>query len=436
LAALHREEPDDPAVAYLLAYLRVQRGDVDGAEPVLAALARRNLLAVGQARRLYGVVLFQQATQAVSDGRIDDAADLFDRVEQLGDFRDRVPVDLRSRHTVIGARALLDRDLPTARRQFEDLAGAAGNNELMVSAKLGLALTAWLEAEPGSGRRVVVLLTECLRVLYPKGPLRLDWPGPPSDDVAGQLAELTAVGELPAAHRELRQTLRDIYLLRALASVRMWTEGDVDPATAEKFVAACAQRFACAVRMDRQFADPYLVVGMLRYRLGAGTAERHRAIAELRAAQTLGVRQPELLRILRDHEDRERFRDQDYTTLLHRLAGPGVGPPTPETARRYDARFGRIPNRDHPADGVASGGAPTVTELSERAELLTAKLVNLHHALGPDADAAAELARRLAQDNAALAERARAIEEGEAALLALIGARLLSEEKSQETEAS
>ncbi|GGR86917.1 hypothetical protein GCM10010169_33920 [Micromonospora fulviviridis] len=430
LAALHREEPDDPSVAYLLAYLRVQRRDFDGAEPVLAALARRNRLDIGQARRLYGIVLFQQATQAVTDGRVDAAADLFDRVEQLGDFSDRIPVDLRSRHTVIGARALLDRDLPAARRQFEELAKAADSGDLLVSAKLGLALVAWLEDEPGSPRRVADLLTECLRVLYPRGPVREDWPGPPSDDLAGRLEELSALGDQPPARQELRQSLRDIYLLRALAVMRMWTENDVDPAKAGAFVEACARRFACAVRLDRQFADPYLLVGMLRYRLAAGDPHgRRQAVAELRAAQILGVRRPEVLRIVRDHEDRERVRDQGYTALLHRLAGPGAASPDPETARRHQRRFGRAPNRDTPADGVAPGTAPTVTELSERAELLTAKLENVQGALGGDAAEAADLARKLAQDTAALTERARAIEEGEAALLALLGARL------KETEA-
>jgi hypothetical protein len=427
LAALHREEPEDAALAYLLAYLRVQRRDFEGAEPVLAALARRDRLGLGQARRLYGIVLFQQATQAVTDGRIEVAAELFDRVEQLGDFRDRIPADLRSRHTVVGARALLDRDLPAARRQFEELAKAADNGNLLVSAKLGLALIAWLEDEPGSGRRVVDLLDECLRVLYPKGPLRREWPGPPSDDLAGQLAELTALGDQPTAHRELRQSLRDIYLLRSLASMRMWTEEEVNPAKAEVFVAVCAQRFACVLQMDRQFADPYLIVGMLRYRLG-GAHGRRQAVAELRAAQILGVRRPELLRIVRDHENRERVRDQGYAALLRLLAEPGAAPPDPEAARRYESRFGRVPNRDMPEDGVAPGSAPTVTELSERAELLTAKLENLDGALGADAAAAAELVRRLAQDTAALTERARAIEEGEAALLALIGARQVPEE--------
>jgi hypothetical protein len=38
LAALNREYPTDTDVAYLLAYLRGDRHDSDGAEPVLAAL--------------------------------------------------------------------------------------------------------------------------------------------------------------------------------------------------------------------------------------------------------------------------------------------------------------------------------------------------------------------------------------------------------------
>jgi hypothetical protein len=428
LAALHREEPDDAAVAYLLAYLRVQRRDFDGAEPVLAALARRNRLDIGQARRLYGIVLYQQATQAVTDGRITAAAELFHRVEQLGDFRDRIPADLRSRHTVIGARALLDRDLSAARGQFEELAKAADSDDLQVSAKLGLAIVAWLENEPGSGRRVADLLAECLRVLYRRGPVRAEWPGPPNDDLAGRLTELTALGDQPAARRELRQSLRDIYLLRALAVMRMWTEDDVDPAKAVAFVEACAQQFACAVRLDRQFADAYLLVGLLRYRLAADTAEgRRQAVAELQAAQILGVRQPEVLRIVRDHEDRERARDQEYARALYRLAGSGAAQPDPDAARRNQSRFGRLPNRDTPADAAAFGTAPTVTELSERAELLTAKLENLDGAL--DAPVVAALARKLVQDAAALTERARAIEEGEATLLNLVGPRLVETEE-------
>jgi hypothetical protein len=42
----------------------------------------------------------------------------------------------------------------------------------------------------------------------------------------------------------------------------------------------------------RERADPYLVAGLLRYHLATGPAERLEALAELKAAQALGARDP------------------------------------------------------------------------------------------------------------------------------------------------
>jgi hypothetical protein len=427
LTTLHREEPSDTEVAYLLAYLRVKRRDHDGAAPVLAAMEDAGRLDVAHARRLYGVVLFQQATQAVTDGRIEAAAELFDHVERLGDFRDRVPVDLRSRHVVIGARALLDRDLPAARDQFTELERSTSDPDLRASAKIGQALTAWLENRPGAGKETVQLLTECLRLLNPDEPLRRVWPGPPDGDPATQLEALAGESARPEAERDLRQTMRDLHLLRSLALMRLWAERDVDASTdAGHFVAACAKRFACAVG---SFADPYLVVGLLRYHLAGGSPEgRRQAHAELHAAHTLGVRIPEVSYILRE-DDAQRRRLDDYTTFLHQLAtgAPGTRrpgrPPSP-------GRFGRVPDQDSAADVEAgTRPPPTVAELRERAELLAARVRTLGNDLGPEFAAAAEAAEQLVRANALLARQAKAVADGETALLVLIGGQLLPDGK-------
>jgi hypothetical protein len=436
LAALHREEPDHAEVAYLLAYLRVQRRDFDGAEPVLAALDKRQRLDVGEARRLYGVVQFQRATRAVADGRIDAAATLFEHVERLGDFRDRVPADLRNRHAVVGARALLDHDLTVARKQFDELAAVPGTDELRSTAKLGQALTDWLENQPGSGERVYRLVTDCIQLLHPKAALNRAWPGPPSEDVADQLDAVAESAALTPAVRDRRRTLRDLYFLRGLAFMRAWTERDGDPDKAPAFVAACAQRFAGAVALDRQFADPYLVVGLLRYHLAATAADRGRAVGELRAAHTLGVRDPELLQLLHRYEAQAQSRRNAYTTYLDLLSRRGaqatIGDTLRDDAARHATRYGRVPNRDGAEDAATAGTAPpSVAELRDRAELLAARLQSFDGAMGADDFAAASaLARKLLADNAALTDHVRAVEEGEAALLALIGGRLIEEEET------
>ncbi|WP_328473287.1 hypothetical protein OHA21_12105 [Actinoplanes sp. NBC_00393] len=424
LAALHREQPDDAQTAYLLAYLRVKRRDFDGAATILGALARAGRLDVAQARKLYGVVLFQQATQAVSDGRIEDAAKLFDEVERLGDFRGRVPADLRSRHTVIGARALLNRDLPAAREQFTELDKAADSTELRISAKLGLALTTWLEDQPGAARQVVMLLTECLRLQNPKDPLQHSWPQAPGDEVAAQLAQAAARRALPEAERDRLQTLRDLHLLRALALMRMWSEETSDPARAQKFIDACASRFACAAQIEPSFADPYLVVGLLRHHLAGSDPARQQAVTELRAAHMLGVREPQVLRILRD-ADRQKRSGDEYADLLDQIATTGTAVRATAGQAPGD-RYGRVRNRDAVADAAATPEtSPTVAELHDRAGLLAARVEGLAGALGTDYAAAAELSARLAAANAELERQARQVAECEATLLATIGGQLL-----------
>ncbi len=408
LAALHREEPEHAEVAYLLAYLRVQRRDFDGAQPVLATLEKQGALDVGQARRLYGVVQFQRAGRAVAEGRIDAAVALFEDVERLGDFRDRVPADLRNRHVALGTRALLDRDTAAARKQFEELRDAGGSDDHQASALLGLALTAWAENQPGTGRQVHKLLSECLRWLEPDQPTTRRWPGPPRDSVTDEITRIRRSAAEPEAGRDRTRMLADIHLLRGCALVRVFAEEDSPPGSTRQLLGGTAERLAGALSGGRELADPYLVVGLLRHHLATGPAERLEALAELKAAQALGARDPLLLEILQRHEQQDRRRSAVWS-----------GRTVP---------YGRVPTLDDVS--AAAGGtesSPTVAELSERADLLVARL----HALG-DGGATSALVDRLTRESAELVSRARAIESTEAELLALVGDRLLAGDLDEE----
>ena len=455
LAALHRTDPEHDEATYLLAYLRVQRRDFDGADTALKDLAARGRLGVGEARRLYGVVTYQRATRAVADGKIADAAELFEQVQRLGDFGDRVPADLRNRHAVLGARALLDGDLPAARGQFEELSGAAGDPDQRASALLGLALTTWLEHEPGSAVAAHRLLSQCLRLLAPDDPesARRRWPGPPSEQVEDRVRAARAAGQAPPAELDRRRTLRDIHLLRAMAMVRAVAEAERLNMDAARLLGGVTERLAPAVALDPAMADPFLIAGLLRYRLadsraGGTTDAARQALAELRAARMLGARDPVLLQILNRHEERSRARREAW-------------------ASRSRARPGRVPTVDDSPDAVpAARGTPTVAEVRERADLLAARLRNLAagpHAAGPAESGpaksgpaksgpaksgpaesglesgpisgpaagvltAAGLAARLEETSAALEAQARTFEEAEADALARFGDRLLDEE--------
>jgi hypothetical protein len=412
LATLHREDPDDPEVAYLLAYLRVRRRDFDGAEPALAGLARRGRLDVGAARRLYGIVTFQRAARAVSDGRITEAAQLFELVEQLGDFADEVPADLRNRHAVLGARALLDGDLEAARAQFDELNAAAHGDDLRVPALLGLALTHWRAHEPGSAAEVHKLVTGCLRLLDPGGPLALPWPRPPGDTVEDRLRAVRAATPASADEADRRNTLRDLHLLRALAVVRAVAEAERPGADPQRLLSGATERLACVVKLDPTMADPYLIVGLLRYHLAADPAATRVAVQELRAARTLGARDPVLLRILHQHDRK----DQARQAAWQRFTDSGAA----EMMRV--ARFGRVPTLDSSADALSSQGPPTVAELRDRADLLAARLRGLD-----DGADAVTLAGRLEERSTALGEQLRMFEQIEADALAHFGDRLLGE---------
>jgi tetratricopeptide (TPR) repeat protein len=182
LAELHGEDPTGREVAYLLAHLRSERGDHDGAEAVLARLGAARLRADDGLRRLYGSIQAHRAFAALRDDRTDAAAELFKQVEDLGDFADAVPADLRNRYVLVGTRALFDRDVPAAREQFSALRQSLDDGDgpnrapLLAAALLGLGLSDWIEERATPSKQTEQLLVEALRVLNPDEELTAPWP--------------------------------------------------------------------------------------------------------------------------------------------------------------------------------------------------------------------------------------------------------------------
>jgi len=438
LAALNRENAKDVNVAYLLAYLRTTRRDYDGAEPVLEVIASAGQLGEGRVRKLYGIVKFQQALEALRDGRIDAAAKLFEKVEQLGDFGDQIPTDLRNRHVVLGAQALFDKDVVGARRQFENLEQAAAQldpdqrESMTASAKLGLALAAWIEDAPGSPSKVESLLVDAAKRLDPDGHLELTWPRTADGtSIADHLEALTRKASRSAQDAELDRALRDVHFLRGVAVLRSWANAE-QPSDAH--LTEALSRFACARDRDPDFSDTYLVVGLLRYYLATTDQEREHGIAELRQAQKLGAHDPEVLQILNHHERIGRAsRDavDTYLQVLDRYVQDGsVREQVRSALVRRLSRYRKVRDWDsRPELTLVRAVAPTVAEMNDRSELLRER-VNQLLSTQQEADdlaAARQLTHSLENDAHALSEHARSIEQKEAELLVLVGDRLLAD---------
>ncbi|MFB9442520.1 tetratricopeptide repeat protein [Dactylosporangium vinaceum] len=422
LAALHREDPDDADVAELLARLRVQRRDFDGAEPVLEGLARQRRLTSG-GRKLYSIVEYQRALNALREGNIDAAATLFERVERLGDLRDRVPADLRNRHVLLGARALVEKDVTTARSHFERLEDVAGTlpaerrGDLLAAAKLGRGLAAWID---GALPDVERLLAEAIRTIDPAAPLEADWPPDiRADTLAEDIAALDAGPDGRAdAAVDTRRVLRDMHFVRGLAALRAGA-GDARR--------AALVRFACARRLDHTFADVYLVVGLLSFRLGDEQVRRH-GLAALREARKRGARDPKLIRILNRYDTRPDAGPLAQMEIIESYADdPGVPAAVREELLRRLAQLGRRRDSDQRPDlAAAARSEPTVAEVAQRAELLLARVRQLEGA-GVSVAAAQRAADELAGASALLAAQARAVERSEAAVLTLIGNAMLDD---------
>jgi len=443
LAELHLEDPCNSDVAYLLGYLCAERRDFDRAESVLKGLDPALLKAEDNLRKLYGMVKAQQAFAAFRESRIDAAASLFEEVEQLGDFAEHVPIDLRNRNILVGTKALFDRDVPAAREQFESLQRAANGMEepqrtsLLASAELGLALTTWLEKGKESATETEKLLVMALQLLDPNGRLTAQWPDDVADvGLAARIDDMVIRANRPPEEINREKTLRDIHFLRGMAVLREWTETDrrVAGDAASDFLARAMERFACARELDPEFSDVHVVVGLLRYYLATSESERRAGVAVLREAQRLGTRDPEVLQIL-NHDDRIRRANRDaadtYLQILNRYAqDPTVRDDVRNALLNRMAQHGKLRDWDTRPELVRKRVvAPTVAEIHARSELLLARVADLVQNQSGTADlsGARDLTRNLEQQSRAMAEYARAVEEHEAELLALLGDKLLSE---------
>ncbi|RJQ75387.1 hypothetical protein D5S17_21085 [Pseudonocardiaceae bacterium YIM PH 21723] len=443
LAALHREVSGDVDVAYLLAYVRFTRGDHDRAEPVLEAIEAAGGMDRKPARLLYGVVAFHRALDALRTGRVDAAVRLFQKVEQLGDFADRVPADLRNQHVVLGARALFDRDLVAARGQFEDLNRVAEEEtdddrrrSMLASADIGLALAAWLDTDSTSLEDVDGLLLGAAACLDPAADLKMEWTySPDDDDVAERLQALAEreAGEVELHERDL--ALRSIHLLRAAAVLRLWAAADKRTGAGDrKQLAEVLGRLACALSYDPEFSDVHLIAGLLKCQLATTQQERDDGVALLRKAQKLGVREPDLLRILNQEAQRGRAKrdaaDRYLQLLDQYIADPSVRREVRVSLLSRLSRFSKVrPLDQRPELARTRVVSPTVDDMNGRSELLRERVNQLIALRGGDelVAVANTLAHDLEYRSQVLGEQAQAVEATEADLLVHIGGLLLGE---------
>ncbi|MGW2625376.1 tetratricopeptide repeat protein [Micromonospora taraxaci] len=443
LAELHREDPANVEVAYLLAQLRADRRDFDGAEAVLDRLDPAVRDAPGNVRKLYGVVTAERAFAAFRDGRVDAAAELFEKVERLDDFAQHVPVDLRNRNILVGTKALFERDVPGARQQFESLLRAAGRIDgtqrgpLLASAELGLGLSTWLAKGKDSPAETEWHLVAALALLDPAGALTAQWPPESADPgLTARIEEMMIRANRPAEEIEADRTLRDIHFLRGMAVLRAWAESDPRYArsAAGDFIGQALQRFARARELDPEFSDVYVVVGLLRYYLAESEHDRRAGVAVLREAQKLGTRDPEVLQIL-NHDERVRRANRDaaatYLQILDRYVQDStVREQVREALLARMSRYGKVRDWDSRPGLIGKRvSTPTVAEMHARSELLMARINDLVQHQGGTADlsGARQLSVSIEQRSREIAEYARAIEDQEAELLALLGDKLLSE---------
>lgn len=442
LVSLYREDPGSPNVAYLLGYVHAKQGDYDAAEPVLEAMHRNNQLDRWTARRLYALVEFHRAAVALREGRIDAAAELFEKVEQLGEYRDRIPSDLRNRHAVLGARALFEKNVEAALGEFQSLERAAGRCQdaeqrtaMLATAKLGLALVRWIEDDADDPEAVERDLVATARYLDPDGPLTVAWPeGAEARPLADQVDDLGRKAGLPGDVVGRDRTLRDIHLVRAAAVLRAWAGLQHPQAveSADDNRRKVLERLGCALARDPGCGDAFLVAGLLRYYLPAADGDQERGITELRRAQELGVRDPRALALVNQH-DRLAKANRDAVDRYLQVLDRYLGDSTVRAEVRADlvarlSRYGRIREWDRRPDlAAARTVAATVAEMHDRSRLLMERVAQLMRTVRDPQkiDEARGRTADLERQSRALRDHADGVERSEADLLELVGGLLL-----------
>jgi len=451
LTALHREDPHDAHAAYLLAYILIDAKHYDEAEPVLEAMEANRQLNTRDAKRLLGVVKFQRGIEALRQGRVDGAVELFEKVTALGDFADQIPADVRDRHLVLGTKALFDgrgetgdslEALARAREQFENLQKgalelpAAQRDIMLGKAKLGLALAAWVEDTPEGHTSVESLLLDAARLFDSQGPVELPWPDSESDphedsaeNIKEVLRQADAAKDLSDEQKDVNLCLRDLHFLRGMAVLREWLRmgGKEAHEQTAKQLDICLSRFACARARDEQFSDVFLVVGLLRFYLQPPGPERRSTVNLLEQARKLGTSNPDALEIV---NNRERIQKADadavdkYQQVLDRyLKDETVAKEVRRDLLNRLSTNKRLMSRYKPPDLMrARTVPPTVQEVYSRSEIL---LVRVRDALRSSGNTEAQsLSEALQQCCKQLSEDAQKIERMESSLLAVAGDQL------------
>jgi len=444
LTALHRENPKNSSVAYLLAYIRVEEGRYDEAEPVLEEMELNGQLDTHHAKKLLGIVKFQRALVALRDRRVEAAGELFEKVQELGDFANQIPADLRNRHIVLGTNALFDQNLPEARKQFENLQNSVSKSPeehretLLASAKLGLALVEWSENTSEGYAMIESLLVEAAKLLDPQGPTELSWPvDAASKDVVEKLKDLDAEINLLEEEKEINHLLRDIHFLRGMAVLRSWCQMDGEAAhqAIKTQYESSLARFACSRARDEEFSDVFLVVGLLMYYFHKPGPERSKGIDLLQQSQKQGMRDPDAMEIINNRERIERA-DADavdkYLQMLdHYLNDNTVRKEVRLALMTRLTKFKKIRGWEkRPNLAQAHTVEPTVAEMRNRSEILQTRIYQILSSRGEFADIGRvrDLSQAIMQDSQKLYEQAKAIEKNESELLAETGNQLFKDD--------
>jgi len=444
LNALYREDSKDQNTAYLLAYLHVEDKRHDEAEPVLERMEANGQLNIHHARKLLGIVKFHRALVALKDGRVDAAGELFEKVQVLGDFTSQIPADLRNRQIVLGTKALFEKDLPEARKQFESLQSAATKSPkeqgdaLLATAKIGIALVKWLEDAPDGYSIIDGLLVEAAKLLDPQGSTEMTWKTDTTGkDVVEKLKDLDMETEQSAEKKEVSHFLRDLHFLRGMAVLRAW--GKMEREAAHKTINtqydASLARFACARARDEEFSDVFLVAGLLMYYLHKPPGpERSRGVDLLQQAQKRGMRDPDAMEIINNRERIERANasvvDKYLQVLDKYLTDDTVRKEVRLALMERLAKYRKIQSWEKRPDlARARSVEPTVAEMRNRSEILLTRVEQIISSRGKSDDMTKikNLSTAIVQDSKKLYEQAQAIEKEEAELLAETGNQLFKD---------
>lgn len=439
LNALYREDPNDQNTAYLLAYLRVEDKRYDEAEPILERMDANGQLNLHHARKLLGIVKFHRALVALRDGRVDAAGELFEKVQALGDFTGQIPTDLRNRQIVLGTKALFEKDLPEARKQFESLQSAAAKSTkengdaLLATAKIGLALVKWLEDAPNGYSSIEELLVEAAKLLGHQGSTEIAWQTDAGKNVVEKLKDLDEETKQSPEKKETDHFLRDIHFLRGMAVLRAW--GRMECEAAHKAINAQYEsslaRFACARALDDEFGDVYLVVGLLMYYLHKPGPERSKGVDLLQQAQKRGMRDPDAMEIINNRERIERANasviDKYLQVLDKYLTDDTIRKEVRLALMERLGKYRKIQSWEKRPDlARARSVEPTVAEMRNRSEILLTRVEQIISSRGNSDELVKlkNLSAVIVQDSQKLYEQAQTIEKEEAELLAETASQL------------